>query len=893
MRWELHTKVHMIGSTIGHYTILEKLGEGGMGVVYKAHDTKLDRDVALKFLPHQLTATADEQVRFLQEARAASALNHPNICTIHAIEEQDGQQFIVMEYVDGKMLSQLVPIQKTQTAIEYAIQIGDALQEAHGKGVVHRNIKTDNIMVNAKNQVKVMDFGLAKLKGSLRLTKTSSTVGTLAYIAPEQLQGGEVDARSDIFSFGVVLFEMLTGRLPFRGEHDAAMMYSILNEEPESLQKHLPDATPELVHVLDRALEKDPGERYQTANDMLIDLRRIKKRTSRVTRVAPAAQAVAPSAPEGATELPEKRKKGPGSRRAVWIVVSVAVACIAALVLFVLLPRKAVELNPDMTFRALPIPFTEVVGASLSHDGNWMAFRAADANKKWDVYFMNTTSGESRRLTSDSSTGFTCADLSADASQIVYDRYNGSTRQMEIVIVSTVGTSNKKIVDKGFFPKWRSDGERIGYVRDKQDGSSTGKAEFWTIKPNGTDNRCELVDSLSSQRDEYTHPMFAWSPDGQSICWVRHYSPQHQEVEVYDLSTKHRRQVTSDNKEIGRVCWAPNNQILYSSNKTGNYNLWMVPASGGASTQITKGAGPDNIMAISRDGSKLLYRQQQVLSHIWIGGTDGSNVRQLTFDDIFLWRVAFSPDGKEIVFASGQPLTSRGTSVCSIDRNGKNRKELIFVEGLIGNPVPSPDGRWIVYGGSPLDEPIDSMKVYLIDAKNPGTPRLLCRGCPFNWLDEKTFTVALVDSEYRTWLGSIEGGEPRKYSEDSTFATPLLRGKYIGYDDARFDRRGLWICAAPGVKDPSLPSPKRLVEGHVPYGEFDKNGKFFYCVRNAGELRRISITSGREEIVRGVFPGLNPDFEHSTFDISYDGKDIVYTEARFDSRLVMIEHPFK
>ncbi len=274
----------MIGQTISHYRILEKLGEGGMGVVYRAEDTKLKRTIALKFLPRGLEAQEPERARFLQEAQAAAALNHPHICTIHDIALEGSQQFIVMEYVDGKTLRQLVPIQKMQTAIDCAIQIGDALQEAHSKGIVHRDIKTDNIMVNAKNQVKVMDFGLAKLKGSLKLTKTSSTVGTLAYMAPEQIEGGEVDARSDIFSFGVVLYEMLTGHMPFRGEHEAAMVYSIVNEEPTPIEKYLPDISSELVHILNRALEKDPEDRYQFVHEMVIDLRRLKKQTSKVVR---------------------------------------------------------------------------------------------------------------------------------------------------------------------------------------------------------------------------------------------------------------------------------------------------------------------------------------------------------------------------------------------------------------------------------------------------------------------------------------------------------------------------------------------------------------------------------------------------------------------------------
>ncbi|MFI5251689.1 MAG: protein kinase [Bacteroidota bacterium] len=274
----------MIGRTISHYKILEKLGEGGMGIVYKASDTKLDRIVALKFLPQHLTENDAEKARFMQEAKAAATLNHPHVCTIYRVDEFEGQQFIEMEYVDGVTLRQKLPIQKQTDAISYAIQIGDALQEAHGKGIVHRDIKAENIMINSKNQIKVMDFGLAKLKGSMKLTKTSSTVGTLAYMAPEQIQGGEVDARSDLFSFGILIFEMLTGKTPFRGEHEAAVLYSIVNEVPDSVLKLRPDLSPELDRIIGRAIEKDPEDRYQSAADLVSELKRVQKQSSKVSR---------------------------------------------------------------------------------------------------------------------------------------------------------------------------------------------------------------------------------------------------------------------------------------------------------------------------------------------------------------------------------------------------------------------------------------------------------------------------------------------------------------------------------------------------------------------------------------------------------------------------------
>lgn len=274
----------MIGQTISHYKIIDKLGEGGMGVVYKAHDTKLDRFVALKFLPPHASKSDQEESRLLQEAKAAASLNHPNVCSVIDIQEYEGRQFIIMEYVEGSTLREKLPIQKIQDGLQYAIQIGEALQAAHVKGIVHRDVKSENIMLTSDGRIKVMDFGLAKLKGSLKLTRTSSTVGTLAYMAPEQLHGGDVDARSDIFSFGVVLFEIFTGHFPFRGEHEAALMYSIVNEEPESVLKYREDLNPELDRIIIRALEKDPTDRYQHIDDMVSELRRLQKGSTRIVR---------------------------------------------------------------------------------------------------------------------------------------------------------------------------------------------------------------------------------------------------------------------------------------------------------------------------------------------------------------------------------------------------------------------------------------------------------------------------------------------------------------------------------------------------------------------------------------------------------------------------------
>ncbi|MCJ7459822.1 MAG: protein kinase [candidate division Zixibacteria bacterium] len=269
----------MIGRTISHYKILEKLGEGGMGVVYKAQDIKLDRIVALKFLPKHLLCDQEAKTRFEHEAKAASSLNHPNITTIHEIDEFEGECFIAMEYVEGNSLKELIK-EKTFTieeVLNIATQVAEGLNAAHKKGIVHRDIKSDNIMLTVDGLVKIMDFGLAKLRGVSKLTRTGSTVGTLGYMSPEQVQGIEVDQRSDIFSFGVVLYEMITGQLPFKGEHEAAIIYSILNEAPEPLARCKANIPGELQRTVDKALSKNREERYQHIDDFRADLKKIPK----------------------------------------------------------------------------------------------------------------------------------------------------------------------------------------------------------------------------------------------------------------------------------------------------------------------------------------------------------------------------------------------------------------------------------------------------------------------------------------------------------------------------------------------------------------------------------------------------------------------------------------
>ncbi len=274
----------MIGKIISHYKILEKLGEGGMGVVYKAEDTKLKREVAIKFLPRFISANQEELQRFEIEAQAAAALNHPNITTIHSIEEVDDQLFIVMEFIDGIELKDKIksgPISNNEV-INITNQMAEGLDAAHKKGIIHRDIKSSNIMITKDGKVKIMDFGLARIKGGAEVTKIGTMLGTTAYMSPEQAEGDVVDNKTDIWSMGVVMYEMLTGQLPFKRDYEQAVIYSILNDEPKSIRELREDTPSHLTRIVEKTLQKDPKDRYQTTKDLIEEIKTVDKSGSSI-----------------------------------------------------------------------------------------------------------------------------------------------------------------------------------------------------------------------------------------------------------------------------------------------------------------------------------------------------------------------------------------------------------------------------------------------------------------------------------------------------------------------------------------------------------------------------------------------------------------------------------
>lgn len=861
----------MIGSTVSHYNILEKLGGGGMGVVYKAEDSKLKRTVALKFLPDVFSSDDDAKKRFINEAQAASALQHNNICTIHDINETDeGQIFICMDCYEGETLKKKIeqgPI-KIDEAIEILLQISTGLQKAHEKGIIHRDIKPANIFLTKDNVVKVLDFGLAKLSGQSMLTKTGSTLGTLAYMSPEQLKSSEVDSRADIFSLGVVFYEMLTGKLPFKGDYESALMYSIVNDEPEPLEKHIPDVSSELTHIVSRALEKSPNDRYRTMDDLLIDLKRLKRDTSKVS-----------------VPVIKQNKKIRFKTKHIALIVASIITLAVVFVIFILPSSgKLPRLNPDSKIRTVPLPLKDVSYCTLSADGNWIAFGGADVNGKWDVYFMNSSGGEVRRVTQDSSENVNVTHISRDGSWILYDRSNFG--KGEIAIVPTLGGATR-IICEGYDPRFDEVNKRIFYF-GKGYSSPAGwshTTSVWSINLDGSHDSMVYVDS-SLIGTYNSSESFSPSPDGKSIAWTKTNRDYSHNIITIDLANGKETNFPFGKERIGDVFWSYNNFIIFSqyTKNSRNYDLWIGSPDARESLQLTQSSTVNEEYGVlSEDGKKLLYYQTQRSGNIKVLNLETGEIKSITSDDRNRRGARISPNNRFVSYMPGR----YGAEI--IDRFGEQSLKNFASDERVRGMSWSPDGKWIAYIN--LSEIIGGNdKLCLVSAFNTSNVKVIAEmiNCyDLQWLGLDTLTW---EADGKNWISSIENASPQKLYDYYSLIYSIQNGKYFLYQSYLKGREGWWVDTEPQSrsKDGSG-TAKKIVESVD--AAVAPNGQFMLYISPDGELIKVLLPDGKEEVLPFKIPkGSNENYPELS--ISQDGKSVVFIESVSNSKLILWEDPF-